>query len=302
MRKSSVVIVSLFISMGAMLLPVADALAKKARVHVSYHAKSTKSATLQNYDLRRLSVRSSVALVVDEESGEFLYAKNINAVMPIASITKLMTAMVVIDSRQALDDLVTISEADVDTFRNTSSRLHVGTILPRFELLRLALMSSENRAAAALARTYRGGLAEFLAAMNRKASELGMVSARFVDATGLRSENAASAVDLVKMVRASYDYDLIREFTTTANHAIELMDSGRILAFKNSNSLVRQGSWNIGLSKTGFTNDAGRCLVMQAKIATKPVIIVLLDSLGRLTRIGDANRIKKWIEIKRQQA
>ena len=302
MRKVSAIIVSFIFVFGATLLPVRDAAAR------SHHVKktSTTQVTHGKYslnkqdDLRRLSVRSASALVVDYENGDFLYAKNVDSVMPIASITKLMTAMVVLDMQQPMDEFISIDEADVDVYRNTSSRLRVGTILPRIELLRLALMSSENRAAAALARTYPGGTQEFVAAMNRKAKQLGMVSAQFVDSTGLRSENAATARDLVRMVRASYDYDLIREFTTTSRHEVELYDSGRTLGFKNSNSLVANRDWEIGLSKTGFTNDAGRCLVMQAKIATRPVIIVLLDSLGKMTRIGDANRIKKWIQ--RRQA
>lgn len=302
MHKSLPIIVSLFFALGATFLPFTEAVAGKVHSPVAKKSPSKRVTMVltKRGDIKRLSLHSAAALVVDEESGRILYAKNVNTVMPIASITKLMTAMVVLDKRLPLEELIAIDGADVDTLRNTGSRLHVGTILSRYELLRLALMSSENRAASALARSYPGGRAEFISAMNTKAWQLGMYSAQFVDPTGLHTENSATALDLVKMVRASYDYDLIREFTTTSRHDVELQDNGRLLAFKNSNTLVAHPGWEIKLSKTGFTSDAGRCLVMQAKIASKPVIIVLLDSLGKLTRIGDANRIKKWIE--RRQA
>jgi len=247
---------------------------------------------------RDLKLRSAAALVLELGEGQLLYAKNTDAVMPIASITKLMTAMVVLDSGLPFDELITIQPADVDTLKGTRSRLKVGMTLSRHELLKLALMASENRAAAALARTSPGGLQAFVPAMNQKARDLGMHDTRFLDATGLNPRNVSTAQDLAIMVNAGYQYPLIREFTTSDSHRIAL--SGRryqrVVAFRNSNGLVRSHQWDIGLSKTGYISEAGRCLVMQATIAAKPVIIVLLDSWGKLSRVGDANRIKRWLE------
>ncbi|HUX26718.1 MAG TPA: D-alanyl-D-alanine endopeptidase [Burkholderiales bacterium] len=243
----------------------------------------------------RLLLRSAAAIVQDAETGEVLYDKNADAVTPIASITKLMTAMVVLDAGVDLNQDVTISSADKDWLLGTRSRLRPGATLSRKELLRLALMSSENRAAAALARTtYPGGIEPFLQAMNHKARMLGMNDTHFDDATGLSSANVSSAEDLVKMVRAAHRYALIRKFTTTSGHEVQV--AGRSLAYHNTDRLVSNESWNIGLSKTGFTNDAGHCLVLQATLAERQVIIVLLDSWGRLSRIGDANRIRAWLE------
>jgi len=258
-------------------------------------ADARRGADSAAHATRKLSLRSAAAIVQDAETGEILYDKNASAVTPIASITKLMTAMVVLDAGVDLNQPITISDEDLDTLRGTHSRLKPGASLSRDELLRLALMSSENRAAAALARTtYPGGLDEFLRAMNHKARMLGMNDARFDDATGLSSANVASAEDLVKMVRAAHRYPLIRNYTTLTAHEVHV--GGRQLAYRNTNRLVANESWNIGLSKTGFTNDAGRCLVLQAKLAEREVIIVLLDSWGKLSRIGDANRIRAWLE------
>jgi D-alanyl-D-alanine endopeptidase (penicillin-binding protein 7) len=245
-----------------------------------------------------LDLKSAAAIVVDQEGGQLLYAKNTGAVMPIASITKLMTAMVILDSGLPLEERITISRLDMDTLKGTRSRLRLGVTLPRRELLRLALMASENRAAAALARSYPGGAKAFVAAMNEKAKQLGMRDTRFVDATGLNPNNVATALDLAVLVNAGYTYPLIRDYTTTESVRLALNGSRRkgMLAFRNSNGLVRSGDWQIGLSKTGYISEAGRCLVMQARIATKPVIIVLLDSWGKLSRIGDANRIRRWME------
>jgi len=240
-------------------------------------------------------MRSAAALVVEQRQERPLYAKNTDVPMPIASITKLMTAMVVLDAQLPLDEQITIAKDDVDTLRGTRSKLKVGLELSRRELLQLALMASENRAAAALARTYPGGVPAFVAAMNRKAEALEMMDTRFVDPTGLDRGNVSTALDLVRMVKASYDYELIREFTTATSYAVE-QRKRRQLPFHNSNVLVRSKSWDIGLSKTGYIHDSGRCLVMQAKIAEQAVIIVLLDSWGKYTRIADANRIKRWIE------
>ncbi len=247
---------------------------------------------------RELKLRSAAALVLELGDGQMLYAKNTDAVMPIASITKLMTAIVVLDSGLPLDEPVDIEAADVDTLKGTRSRLKVGMTLTRYELLKLALMASENRAAAALARSFPGGARAFVPAMNQKARDLGMQDTRFLDATGLNPGNVSTAQDLAIMVNAGYQYPLIREFTTSDSHRIAL--SGRryhrVVAFRNSNGLVRSRQWDIGLSKTGYISEAGRCLVMQATIAAKPVIIVLLDSWGKLSRVGDANRIKRWVE------
>ena len=242
-----------------------------------------------------LHVQSSAVLVVDQQGGDTIYGKNVASVTPIASITKLMTAMVVLDAKLPLEETVVIDPADVDTLKRTTSRLAVGTPLTRGELMRLALMSSENRAAAALGRAYPGGTAAFLAAMNQKAAELGMLRTRFADSTGLSSGNVSTAEDLAKMVRAAYDYPLIRDYSTTQEYEVTAL-RGRPLQYRNSNGLVKDPDWTIGLQKTGYISEAGRCLVMQTMIAARPVIIVLLDSWGKYTRIGDANRIKRWME------
>ena len=241
-----------------------------------------------------LGLHSSSVLVLDQVTGDVLYEKNSHAVLPIASITKLMTAMVSLDAQPNLYEVMTISEEDVDTLKGTRSRLKVGTQLSREEMLRLALMSSENRAASALGRYYPGGRSAFVAAMNRKAQSLGLADTRFEDSTGLTSANVSSARDLVKMVAAAHQYPLIREFSTSTGY--DVMVDGRVQSFHNTNALVSNSAWDIGLSKTGFINEAGKCLVMQAWFNQKPMIIVLLDSWGKMTRIGDANRIKKWVE------
>ncbi len=242
-----------------------------------------------------LNLKSSSAMVVEQGGHRVLFAKNVETVVPIASITKLMTALVVVESGLPLDERVTISSEDKDGIKGTRSRLKPGAELTRSDLLRLALMSSENRAAAALTRAYPGGSHAFVAAMNQKAVELGMWRTRFVDGTGLSSENVSTAQDLARLVGAAYQQPLIREYTTDSKYTVEI-GKGRRLDYANSNRLVSSSDWEIGLSKTGYISEAGRCLVLQAKIATTPVIIVLLDSWGKLTRIGDANRIKKWIE------
>ncbi len=241
-----------------------------------------------------LAVQSGSALVVDQFGGEALFQKNSSQVVPIASITKLMTAMVVLDGSPALQEPVRITEEDVDYLRGSRSRLHVGSVLSRESALLLALMSSENRAANALARHYPGGMPAFLAAMNIKAQALGMRDTHFEDPTGLTSNNVSTANDLAKMVAAAYKYPLIREFSTTAEATVDV--GAREMAYRNTNPLVRSAAWDVGLSKTGYISEAGKCLVMQARVADKPVVIVLLDSAGKLTRVGDANRIKRWME------
>jgi D-alanyl-D-alanine endopeptidase (penicillin-binding protein 7) len=235
-------------------------------------------------------------LVINQLTGETIFAKNTNQTTPIASVTKLMTAMVMLDAHLPMDDLLLIADEDVDYLKGTRSRLSVGTSLTRGELLQLALMSSENRAASALGRNHPGGSSAFIAAMNHKAETLGMKSTHFYDATGLDSGNVSTAEDLVKMVNAAYNYPEIRQVTTTASQKITLYGRQNPINFVNTNSLVRGGDWVIGLSKTGFINEAGRCLVMQAEISGQSMIIVLLDSAGKQSRIGDANRIRKWIE------
>ena len=225
-----------------------------------------------------------------------IYAKNTQESTPIASVTKLMTAMVVLDAKLPMDEVLYISDADIDYLKGTRSRLGVGTALTRAELLRLALMSSENRAASALAHNYPGGIEAFMRAMNRKATSLGMRATQFYDPTGLDSNNVSTAEDLVKMVKTAYLYDEIRQETTTASQEINLFDHEYPVNFVNTNALVRGGEWTIGLSKTGYISEAGRCLVMQAEISGQSLIIVLLDSVGKSTRIGDANRIRKWVE------
>jgi len=270
--------------------------ASKAVIHRARVSRRVVAPQPLLGDPTHLEVRSTSALVIEQgREGRTLYAKNIDAVVPIASITKLMTAMVVLDASLDLREGVAITDDDIDLLKHTRSRLKIGTLLERDELLRLALMASENRAASALGRAYPGGIHAFGAAMNRKASDLGMVHTRFVDSTGLSSDNVSSAQDLAKMVTAAYRYPLIQEYTTLTGHVVRTSE-GRLLAFRNSNGLVKDDSWHIDVSKTGYISEAGRCLVMQARIAAKPVIIVLLDSWGKYTRIGDANRIKRWVE------
>ena len=243
-----------------------------------------------------LQLASSKALIINQNTGEIIYAKNTNQLTPIASITKLMTAMVMLDADQSPEDELYVSEDDVDYLKGTRSRLTVGSALSRSDMLQLALMSSENRAASALAHNFPGGIVAFVKAMNFKAHELGLKNTHFVDPTGLDSENVSTAEDLAKMVKAAFQYPEIRLATTSPSHEVYLQNREFPVNFVNTNGLVRAGEWKIGLSKTGFINEAGRCLVMQAIIAGEPMIVVLLNSNGKLTRIGDANRIRKWIE------
>ncbi|MGQ0655108.1 MAG: D-alanyl-D-alanine endopeptidase [Betaproteobacteria bacterium] len=239
-------------------------------------------------------LRSSSAIVQDAATGEVVFQKNGEAVVPIASITKLMSAMVVLDRGLDLEQRIVISSDDYDALKGTASRLRGGTTLTRNELLLLALMASENRAAHALGRTYPGGLDAFTAAMNAKATSLGMTDSHFVDPTGLSPHNVSSARDLVKLVQAAHSYPLIREYSTTEQAVVKVR--GRPMAYRNTNGLVRSTQWNIGLSKTGYISEAGRCLVMRVQLASKDLIVVLLDSWGRQSRIGDANRLRKWLE------
>jgi len=268
----------------------------KKHKHVRVSAKSVRHLRTPSAvsHAKGLALKSSSALVLDPITGAVLYEKNSNSVVPIASITKLMTAMVTLDASPDLGDTLTVSAEDVDTLKGTHSRLRVGTRLTREEMLHLALMSSENRAAAALSRYYPGGREAFIAAMNRKAQELGLNDTRFADPTGLTAANVSSAHDLVKMVGAAYEYPLIREFSTSPERRVAI--AGRMQTFRNTNSLVKNRDWEIGLQKTGYINEAGKCLVMHTWLNSKPIIIVLLDSWGKLTRIADANRVKRWVE------
>ena len=243
-------------------------------------------------------LKSGVAIVVDQTNGEVIYEKNAFDVAPIASITKLMTAMVIIDSGVPLLESMTIAKSDVDRYKGSLSKLSVGTTLLRAEVLKLALMASENRASAALSRVFPGGKKAFVQAMNEKAKSLGMDQTVFVDSTGLRPGNVSSGLDLVKMVVAAYEYPLIRQYTTTSSFQLRAKIGGRsvTLEYVNSNRLVRSSRWEIGLSKTGYISESGRCLVMQTTILGKPVIMVLLESWGKLTAAGDAGRARRLME------
>jgi serine-type D-Ala-D-Ala endopeptidase (penicillin-binding protein 7) len=239
---------------------------------------------------------SHAALVFDQTTGRQLYAKNADTITPIASITKLMTAMVVLDAKLALDEVLTIDSMDIDTIKGTRSRLPVGAAFHREDLMRLALMASDNRAAAALGRNYPGGTEAFVEAMNAKTKLLGLFSTHFVDPSGLAPGNVSSPQDLAGLVSEASRYDRIREYSTMHALNITLPNARRPIGFNNTNALVKNAGWNIGLSKTGYISESGKCLVMQAMIANQPVVIVLLDSWGKFTRIGDANRVKRWLE------
>ena len=241
-----------------------------------------------------LSLRSNVAYVVDQNSAEVLFEKNADVALPIASITKLMTGMVVMDAKQDLDEVLRVTDADVDRLKYSSSRLPVGARMTRRELLHITLMSSENRAASALGRNYPGGKEAFVAAMNAKARQLGMEDTHYVDTSGLSSRNVSSARDLVKLVVAAHENPVLREFSTTPKSTVQA--SGRTMHYANTNYLVSLPDWNIGLQKTGFINEAGRCLVMQAMIHGRNVVMVFLDSKGKMSRTADAGRIRRWIE------
>lgn len=239
-------------------------------------------------------LRSSSALVLDAATGEAVIDKNSEAIVPIASITKLMTAMVILDRGLDLQTRIVLSRDDTRAIRGSRTRLRSGASLTRDELLMLSLMASENLAAAALGRTYPGGMDAFAEAMNAKAAKLGMTDTQFVEPTGLSPGNVSSARDLANLVRAANSYPLIREYSTRERATVTVFK--RPMAFGNTNRLVRSSAWDIELSKTGYISQAGRCLVMRVHLASKDLIVVLLDSWGRQSRIGDANRIKKWLE------
>ncbi len=239
-------------------------------------------------------LRSSAVLVLDTNQSSVLYSRRANVAMPIASITKLMTALVVLEAEQSLDETIKITEEDRSLAKGTASRLAVGTKLTRGDLMHLALMSSENRAAHALCRSYPGGLAACVTAMNKKAKALGMKSAHFVEPTGLSCKNVASANDLAKLVNAAANNATIREYSTGKDYSVRL--GAQSVAFRTTNSLVGSSAWNIVVQKTGYISEAGRCLVMQAVIEGRTVVIVLLNSVGKYTRTADARRVRKWME------
>jgi D-alanyl-D-alanine endopeptidase (penicillin-binding protein 7) len=246
-------------------------------------------------EIKKVVLRSNAALVIDAATGEVVMDKNGDAVTPIASITKLMTAIVILESGLDLQAPVALTREDVDLKKGSRSRLRTGVSLTRGELLLIALMASENRAAAALGRSYPGGTQAFVVAMNEMAAELGMGDTRFVDPTGLSPQNVSSAHDLAKLVRAAHGYPTIREYSTR-DKATVLLSGKQKMNYRNTNGLVRNARWEIDLSKTGYISEAGRCLVMQVRLASKDLIVVLLDSWGKHSRLGDAQRIRKWVE------
>ena len=243
-----------------------------------------------------LDLKSGVALVMDQDTHEVLFSKNDQTVLPIASLSKLMTGLLISESGLPMDQPITVTQDDVDTIKHSRSRLRVGTVLTRGELLHLALMASENRAAHALARTYPGGETAFVALMNAKAKELGMTETHYVEPTGLSSENQSSALDLSKLVNVASRDPMLRELTTS--HSFDIEMGNRTVQFNNTNRLVKNPTWDIGLQKTGFINEAGHCLLMQAKVAGRKLIMVFLDSAGSMSRFADAERVRRWVETR----
>ncbi|MGD8956184.1 MAG: D-alanyl-D-alanine endopeptidase [Chromatiaceae bacterium] len=273
---------------SSMLLPVGQCLADSPS---SEHALRL----WKQLDTRKLKLRSKAALIVDRH-GNAIYERDADKAVPIASVTKLMTAMVILDARLPLDETIEIVKADRDLLRLTGSRLRVGATLSRGDLLTLALMSSENRAAAALGRTFPGGMDGIIEAMNRKAEELGMRKSRFADPAGLDADNVASAHDLARLVFAAMQYPEIRAATTRSKMDVRPWKKRGPLRYVNTNRLLRSSKWDIQVSKTGYINEAGRCLVMHTEFEGTPTVLVLLNSFGKLTPFGDANRVRKWIE------
>ncbi len=280
--------------------PVDNNAAQLHTVKLNAHTSSPQTAPAirlkTQLNPKHLYLRSSTALIVDETDGTVLYEKEPNKKMAIASLTKLMTAMVTLDKKLDLNEKIRIKRKDRDRIRGSKSRLSYGTILTRYDLLKISLAASENRAANALARTYPGGKKAFVKAMNEKARTLGMKQTVFRDPAGLHSGNLSTAKDLIKLVAASSKYKLIKKFTTTGKSYVTDRRSGWKVEFFNTNRLVRRKNWDISLSKTGYIADAGHCLVMETKIAQRPVIIVLLNSWGKLSKFGDSNRIKRWLQ------
>lgn len=263
--------------------------AAAAPMRASFGQKAGLHATSDPLDLR-----SSVALVIDQDTREVLLRKNDQAVLPIASLTKLMTGLVISEAQLPMSEMITITQDDVDTEKGSSSRLAVGTVLSRGDLLHLALMSSENRASHALGRTFPGGLDAFVSRMNARAKALGMKDTRYVEPTGLSSNNQSSAHDLATLVGVAYKEPVLRELSTSPGREIAV--GHRTLQYNNTNRLVKSPQWDIGLQKTGFITEAGQCLVMQAQVSGRKLIMVFLDSAGKLSRIADAERVRRWVE------
>ncbi|HYP66079.1 MAG TPA: serine hydrolase [Steroidobacteraceae bacterium] len=273
------------LSFGASLAQAAVATGTAQRVHLRYSNRPT---------LNDPALRSSAALVLDLTNSSVLYARHSDVALPIASITKLMTALVVMEAGQSLDEMLAVSGDDRSLGKGSASRLSPGTTLSRGELMHLALMASENRAAHALGRNYPGGVEACVIAMNAKARELGMTSAHFVEPTGLSDENVASPEDLAKLVMAAAKVAAIRDYSTDSDFSVRI---GRhMVRFRNTDSLVSKPDWNIVVQKTGYIHEAGRCLVMQTVIEERPVVIVLLNSFGKRTRVADARRVRRWVE------
>lgn len=327
--KRTLQVVGLFTFSAALIFPAAQAAPAKNQVVKKSHAvkivgkkssaSTRKSATFTLKSKRRsvvmvaaparpsfgkiaglhgahdsLDLKSSVALVIDQDTQEVLFSKNDQAVLPIASLTKLMTGVIITGAGLPMDEVLTITQDDVDTEKGSSSRLRVGTSLTRGELLHLALMSSENRAAHALGRTYPGGMPTFVALMNAKAKALGMKGTRYVEPTGLSSQNQSNAHDLATLVNAAHADPVIRELSTSTGYQVAV--GRQTLQYNNTNRLVKNPEWEIGLQKTGYISEAGQCLVMQTKIAGRKLIMVFLDSAGKLSRLGDAERVRRWVE------
>ncbi|WHZ11926.1 MAG: Murein-DD-endopeptidase [Burkholderiaceae bacterium] len=271
---------------------------RRSVVHVAYVPAPPSVGQLDGLHATEdpLDLKSGAALVMDQDTHEVLFSKNDQTVLPIASLSKLMTGLLISESGLPMDQPITITEDDVDTIKHSRSRLRVGTVLTRGELLHLALMASENRAAHALARTYPGGEATFVALMNAKAKELGMTETHYVEPTGLSSENRSSALDLAKLVNVAYRNPMLRELTTS--HSFDVDMGRRTVQFNNTNRLVKNPTWDIGLQKTGFINEAGHCLLMQVKVAGRKLIMVFLDSAGSLSRFADAERVRRWVETR----
>lgn len=246
-----------------------------------------------------LDLKSNVALVLDQTNSEVLFEKNSNVALPIASITKLMTGLVVVEAKQDMEELLEVTDDDIDREKHSSSRLRPGAKLTRTNMLHIALMSSENRAASALGRNYPGGLPAFVAAMNAKAKSLGMNDTHYVDSSGLSSHNVASARDLAKLMAAAQKHPILCQYSTDPKYVVDA--SGRPMQYANSNRLVASPDWEIGLQKTGYISEAGRCLVMQAKIEGRSIVMVFLDSKGKFSRLADASRIRKWVESLKPQ-
>ena len=268
------------------------AIREKAIVSLALPSVGHQTGLQSSADL--LNLKSSVALVIDQNTNEVLFSKNDKAVLPIASLTKLMTGLVISGAHLPMDEMIEITQDDVDMEKGSSSRLRVGTVLSRGELLHLALMSSENRAANALGRSFPGGADVFVQLMNVKARSLGMLSTAYVEPTGLSSKNQSSARDLAKLVDVASGDPLLRELSTSPGYQVAV--GNRTLQYNNTNRLIKNPSWDIGLQKTGYISEAGRCLVMQTTVAGRNLIMVFLDSAGKLSRLGDAERVRSWVE------